>query len=58
MTRRYSMPEISPAKPIDCLIILGMHRSGTSVLTGCLNLLGVNLGTSLMPASAANLSGY
>ena len=28
----------------ECLIVLGMHRSGLSVLRGCLNLLGVNVG--------------
>ncbi len=32
------------------IIVLGMHRSGTSALTGCLGLLGVTLGTNLMPA--------
>jgi hypothetical protein len=33
-----------------CIIVLGMHRSGTSALTGCLGLLGVELGSSLIPA--------
>ncbi|MBW7998325.1 MAG: hypothetical protein FVQ81_17490 [Candidatus Glassbacteria bacterium] len=31
------------------ICVLGMHRSGTSALTGVLNLLGVNLGKSLLP---------
>ena len=31
------------------LLILGMHRSGTSALTGALKLLGVELGDRLMP---------
>lgn len=35
-----------------------MHRSGTSVLAGCLNLMGLNLGYSLMPGDVSNLSGY
>ena len=35
-----------------------MHRSGTSVLTGCLNLLGVNLGQSMMPPTPDNPAGY
>lgn len=32
------------------LIILGMHRSGTSVLSGTLSQAGVNLGTTFQPA--------
>lgn len=35
-----------------CIIILGMHRSGTSALTGCLKRLGVHLGSKLMPPQA------
>lgn len=42
-----------------CIIVLGMHRSGTSALTGTLNLLGVELGTSLIPASPeVNAKGF
>ena len=40
------------------IIVLGMHRSGTSVFTGVLSLLGVDLGSKLMPATGANESGY
>ena len=40
------------------LVILGMHRSGASVLSGCLHLLGANLGGSLMSANQPNQSGY
>ena len=32
------------------LVILGMHRSGTSALAGLVQLLGVNLGEDLLPA--------
>jgi hypothetical protein len=32
------------------LVVLGMHRSGTSALTGMLHHLGVALGERLMPA--------
>jgi hypothetical protein len=32
------------------LVILGMHRSGTSALTGVLHILGANLGGELLPA--------
>lgn len=42
----------------ECILILGMHRSGTSVLSGCFHLLGADLGSNLMPANEANQSGY
>jgi len=29
---------------IDCLLVTGMHRSGVSLMAGCLKLLGVDLG--------------
>ena len=32
-----------------CLVVLGMHRSGTSALAGLLQLLGVDLGHDLIP---------
>lgn len=34
-----------------CIVVLGMHRSGTSALTGVLSLLGIHPGNSLMPAA-------
>lgn len=34
----------------QCLVVLGMHRSGTSALTGVLNLLGIHPGNRLLPA--------
>src|ERR1700677_613707 len=40
------------------LVVLGMHRSGTSALTGMLHHLGVVLGEHLMPATADNPRGY
>ena len=40
------------------LIVLGMHRSGTSALTGMLHHLGVALGEHLMPATPDNPRGY
>jgi GT2 family glycosyltransferase len=40
------------------LIVLGMHRSGTSALTGMLHHLGVALGEHLMPATTDNPRGY
>lgn len=42
------------------VFILGMHRSGTSALTGALNLMGVYLGpeNQLMPAAGNNPKGF
>ncbi|MGB3394197.1 MAG: glycosyltransferase [Stenotrophomonas sp.] len=46
------------AKP-GALIVLGMHRSGTSALAGTFSQLGLSLGDELMPATAdANPKGY
>lgn len=39
-------------------IILGMHRSGTSVLTRIVNLLGATVGDNLMQGNQANPKGY
>lgn len=36
------------------IIVLGMHRSGTSAITRALQTMGVNLGNSLMPSSLGN----
>jgi hypothetical protein len=33
-----------------CIVVLGMHRSGTSALTGMLSMLGADPGHALMPA--------
>ena len=40
------------------VIVLGMHRSGTSALAGMLHHLGVDLGDQLMQASPDNPRGY
>src|ERR1700722_4417867 len=40
------------------LVVLGMHRSGTSALTGMLHHLGVPLGERLMRATPDNPRGY
>lgn len=41
-----------------CLIVLGMHRSGTSAFTGILDLLGVNLGTRMLETQRDNPKGF
>jgi hypothetical protein len=44
----------------DVICVLGMHRSGTSLLTRLLNVLGVYLGADheLMPPNGSNPKGY
>jgi len=41
-----------------CIIILGMHRSGTSALAGCLNQLNVNFGRNIVDPSFDNPKGF
>lgn len=41
-----------------CVLVLGMHRSGTSVLAGLLNILGVSLGDTLLAPGDDNPKGY
>lgn len=40
------------------ICVLGMHRSGTSAVTRILNLMGVDLGTNLMPPAPENPKGF
>ncbi|MCY1264997.1 hypothetical protein D9M68_142010 [compost metagenome] len=49
--------EIEGMKP-RVLVVLGMHRSGTSVLSAGLEALGVEFGDNLIPARADNPKGY
>lgn len=42
----------------NCLVILGMHRSGTSALSGVLNILGMSLGQQMMRSNEYNPKGY
>ena len=41
-----------------CIIVLGMHRSATSLIAKSLSLAGVNMGNSMLPADAGNPEGY
>lgn len=41
-----------------CILILGMHRSGTSALSGTLNILDVYLGSELMKPKEQNAKGF
>jgi hypothetical protein len=45
-------------KPEKCVLVLGMHRSGTSALTGILNILGADLGLNMMKAAEDNERGF
>ena len=44
--------------PNTALLVLGMHRSGTSALMGSLGLAGVYLGNNLTPAATDNAKGF
>ena len=44
--------------PRQCVLVLGMHRSGTSAVAGALRLLGVDLGTELMQPGPDNPKGF
>jgi hypothetical protein len=41
-----------------CLLMLGMHRSGTAASMGCFNLCGVYIGKKLIPAGSDNPRGF
>jgi hypothetical protein len=41
-----------------CVLVLGMHRSGTSVLTGLFGALGCEMPKTLLKATPDNLKGY
>jgi len=45
---------VAAARRPKAVLVLGMHRSGTSALTRVINLLGVELGTDLMDAAEGN----
>lgn len=45
-------------KQQTCILVLGMHRSGTSALTGTLELMDVYLGSELMGTGVQNAKGF
>ena len=49
-------PSAAPVR--RAVVVLGMHRSGTSLVAGCLQRLGVDFGPRLMPADPDNPRGY
>jgi len=42
----------------NTLIIAGMHRSGTSLISQWLNRCGLNLGENMIGASSGNVEGH
>ena len=49
---------MSEVKQRTCVVIIGMHRSGTSALAGMLDVIGVFPGKNLLEASTSNKKGY
>lgn len=47
-----------PGTPCVAVVVLGMHRSGTSALTRALSIAGFTLPRRLLPATADNLEGF
>ena len=47
-------PHLPAAEDRKLIVVLGMHRSGTSVITRGLQALGIDLGESLMPPAPGN----
>ncbi|MBA7514663.1 hypothetical protein ES705_06696 [subsurface metagenome] len=41
-----------------CILVLGMHRTGTSAMAGVLKILGIDFGTDLMGGNKENIKGY
>ena len=44
--------------PNTCIVVLGMHRSGTSLVAGILYRLGVNMGSAFRAPDRHNTGGY
>lgn len=42
----------------ECLLVTGMHRSGTSMLTRVINLLGISISDELVEPGADNVTGF
>ena len=49
---------MSVSSPKSCVLVLGMHRSGTSALTRALHSSGLCVTTDNLPANEANPHGY
>ena len=49
---------IDNAQKKQCIMVLGMHRSGTSALSGVLHILGMDIGRDKMGAAEENPKGF
>ncbi len=58
MTDEHFINPVSPGGERQVVVVLGMHRSGTSAVAGCLQRMGVDFGPRMMPATADNPRGY
>jgi glycosyltransferase involved in cell wall biosynthesis len=58
LCRANLVPRARAAEMRKIILVLGMHRSGTSAVTRCLNLLGAEVGTELLPPADDNRSGF
>ena len=52
------MNSVASSTRPTCVLVLGMHRSGTSALTRCLNLVGMDLGSHLLSPAKMNAKGF
>jgi len=52
------MQRTMSADPQKIVVVLGMHRSGTSAIAGLLEQLGASLGNCLIPAAGDNTLGF
>ena len=58
LSRANIVPRARAAETRKIILVLGMHRSGTSAVTRCLNLLGAEVGNKLLPPAEDNRSGF
>ena len=54
----YQSPATGPVHGRRLILIVGMHRSGTSLLTKALHVLGAELGDGFIPSDKFNPKGY
>jgi hypothetical protein len=52
------MTKMTTSRGTGIVVVLGMHRSGTSAMTYALTTMGVDLGNNLIPAQADNERGF
>lgn len=55
---RKLISDTAPMAKRRCVLVLGMHRSGTSALTRLFNLMGADISRVILPPKADNESGF